>query len=435
MAYSVVAADVSKRYQIGQLQQNGLLYESLINWCKHPFKKRQKMTQSLWALRNVSFQVREGEVVGIIGRNGAGKSTLLKVLSRITHATSGQVTVRGRVAALLEVGTGFHGELTGRENIFLNGSILGMRKEEIAAKLDAIVAFAGVEQFLDTPVKRYSSGMFLRLGFAVAAHLEPDILVIDEVLAVGDVGFQKKCLNAMDGLRSGGRTVLFVSHNMAAVENLCSRVIWIDHGQVREDGDPKEIIEAYMGTFSESPQLSADLQSAKSRGGNGDVRFTRIDFLDSQKQPLRVIRSGDSIVMRLSYFAVKQILRPDFEVGVYTDLGTLVTRFSTWANSHIPFLPAGNGYVDLRIDCFSFLPGRYYLTLWLKSVVASGPIRYDVLEHCVQLQVEESDFYGTGKGIEKYFGIVFLPCTWSLNSGTSLTVDGEENLHRLQEQI
>src|SRR5262245_52428800 len=191
MAYSVVAVEVSKQYQIGQLQHSGLLHESLISWFKHPFQKRQQRTESLWALKNISFQIHEGEVVGIIGRNGAGKSTLLKILSRITYATSGQVTVRGRVAALLEVGTGFHGELTGRENIFLNGSILGMRKEEIAAKLDAIVAFAGVEQFIDTPVKRYSSGMFLRLGFAVAAHLEPDILVIDEVLAVGDVGFQK----------------------------------------------------------------------------------------------------------------------------------------------------------------------------------------------------------------------------------------------------
>jgi homopolymeric O-antigen transport system ATP-binding protein len=414
MTYSVVASEVSKLYQIGQLRHEGLLQESLINLVKHPFRKRQKSAECLWALRNVSFRVPEGEVVGIIGRNGAGKSTLLKVLSRITYATSGRVTVRGRVAALLEVGTGFHGELTGRENIFLNGSILGMRKEEIAAKLDAIVAFAGVEQFIDTPVKRYSSGMFLRLGFAVAAHLEPDVLVIDEVLAVGDVGFQRKCLNAMDELRSGGRTVLFVSHNMAAVENLCSRVIWIDQGQVRRDGEPKEVIEAYMGTFSESPQLSADLRAAKSRGGNGEARFTRIDFLDPQRQPLRVIRSGDSLVVRLSYVAETQILRPDFEVGVYTDLGTLVTRFSTWANADIPSLPAGSGYVDLRIDCFSFLPGRYYLTLWLKSLVASGPIRYDVLEHCVQLQVEESDFYGTGKGIEKYFGIVFLPCRWTL---------------------
>ena len=416
MVYSVVAESVSKQYQLGQHQHTGLLQERLVHLLTHPFQKRQQQTEYLWALKDVSFQVPEGEVVGLIGRNGAGKSTLLKVLARITYATSGSVHMRGRIAALLEVGTGFHGDLTGRENIFLNGSILGMRKEEITAKLDAIVAFAGVEQFLDTPVKRYSSGMFLRLGFAVAAHLEPDILVIDEVLAVGDVGFQKRCLNAMDELRSGGRTILFVSHNMAAVENLCSRVIWIDQGQVRQDGSPKDVIEAYMSTFSDSPQLSTDVQQVKSRGGNGQARFTHIDFLDRNEQPLRVVRSGDSLIIRLSYDIAQQVLRPDFEVGVYTDLGTLVTRFSTWANAHIPFLPAGPGSIDLYIDCFSFLPGRYYLSLWLKSVVDSGPIRYDVLEHCMQLQVEESDFYGTGKGIEKYFGIVFLPCRWNVRS-------------------
>ena len=209
MAYAVVAEHLSKQYEIGQLKRDGLFQEALTDWIKHPFRKRGGQTESIWALQDVSFQVKEGEVVGIIGRNGAGKSTLLKVLSRITYATSGKVTVRGRIAALLEVGTGFHGELTGRENIFLNGSILGMTKKEIAKKLDTIVAFAGVEKFIDTPVKRYSSGMFLRLGFSVAAHLEPDVLVIDEVLAVGDVGFQKKCLDAMDDLRGGGRTVLF----------------------------------------------------------------------------------------------------------------------------------------------------------------------------------------------------------------------------------
>ena len=414
MAYSVVAENLSKQYEIGQLKRDGLFQEALIDWIKHPFRKRRGQTESIWALQDVSFQIKEGEVVGIIGRNGAGKSTLLKVLSRITYATSGKVTVRGRLAALLEVGTGFHGELTGRENIFLNGSILGMPKKEIAAKLDTIAAFAGVEKFIDTPVKRYSSGMFLRLGFAVAAHLEPDVLVVDEVLAVGDVGFQKKCLDAMDELRSGGRTVLFVSHNMSAVENLCSRVIWIDNGQVRQDGDPKEVIEAYMATFSDSPQLGIDLTSATNRRGNGDVRFTSVSFLDGQKQPLRVIRSGDNIIMRLSYCAEKPILRPDFEVGIYTDLGTLVTRPSTWSNYHIPTLPAGNGYVDLHIDCFSFLPGRYYLSLWLKSTVSSGPIFYDILDHCMQFEVEVSDFYGTGKGIDRYFGIVFLPCQWDL---------------------
>src|SRR4029077_19960305 len=202
----------------------------------------------------VSFHVDEGEVIGIIGRNGAGKSTLLKILSRITYPTSGAVKVRGRIASLLEVGTGFHDELTGRENFYLNGSILGMKKREVDRHFDAIVDFSGVEQFIDTPIKRYSSGMRLRLGFAVAAHLDPDVLVVDEVLAVGDAGFQKKCIKAMDGLRSSGRTVFFVSHNLAAVENLCSRGIWLDAGSIQMDGAAKEVILSYMRSFA-SAQL------------------------------------------------------------------------------------------------------------------------------------------------------------------------------------
>jgi lipopolysaccharide transport system ATP-binding protein len=418
MTYSVIAEHLSKQYEIGQLKGDDLFHEALIDWMKHPFKRRGKEKESVWALRDVSFEIPEGEVVGIIGRNGAGKSTLLKILSRITYPTSGRMTVHGRIAALLEVGTGFHGELTGRENIFLNGSILGMSKKDIAKKLDAIIAFAGVEKFIDTPVKRYSSGMFLRLGFAVAAHLDPDILVVDEVLAVGDVEFQKKCLNAMNDLRSGGRTVLFVSHNMSAVENFCSRVIWIDNGTVRQDGDPKEIIHSYIATFAGAPQLSVDLNTRKDRRGNGEVRFTRIDFLDAAGQPLQILRSGDDVTIRLHYYAEKRILRPDLEAGIYTDLGMLITRFSTWINSPVPFLPPGAGYIDLHIDCFRFLPGQYYLSLWMKSLITTGPIYYDVLEHCLQFEVRESDFYENGRGIESYFGTVFFPHEWKLNPET-----------------
>src|SRR3954464_7076126 len=201
--------------------------------------------QTFWALKDVNFDVHQGDVLGVIGRNGAGKSTLLKILSRITTPTSGEVTVRGRLASLLEVGTGFHPELTGRENIFLNGAILGMRKAEIRRHFDEIVAFAEVEKFLDTPVKHYSSGMYVRLAFAVAAHLNPEILVVDEVLAVGDAGFQKKCLGKMGEVSRGGRTVLFVSHNMAAVKSLCSRAVWLQRGQVAADGPTSWVVDEY----------------------------------------------------------------------------------------------------------------------------------------------------------------------------------------------
>src|SRR5258707_6915943 len=247
---SIRVEQLSKQYLLGKASQQTMLRERLVSFIKNPFAKETAVADTLWALREVSFCVKEGEVVGIIGRNGAGKSTLLKILSKITYPTTGRVKVCGRVASLLEVGTGFHEELTGRENIFLNGSILGMKQREVEAKLDQIIEFAGVERFIDTPIKRYSSGMRLRLGFAVAAHLDPDILIIDEVLAVGDAGFQKKCLNAMEDLRSGGRTVLFVSHNMAAVENLCTRAIWIDDGRLREDGPVQRVIESYMATFA-----------------------------------------------------------------------------------------------------------------------------------------------------------------------------------------
>ena len=412
MENCIVTENLSKRYQLGRLLTNDLR-ESIINWIKHPFQRTQKTESNVvWAVKDVSFQIKKGEVVGIIGRNGAGKSTLLKILSRITYPTSGKVDTRGLVASLLEVGTGFHGDLTGRENIYLNGSILGMRKKEIESKLDEIVAFAGAEKFLDTPVKRYSSGMFLRLGFAVAAHLEPDILLVDEVLAVGDAGFQRKCLHTMDELRSTGRTVLFVSHNMAAVENLCSRAIWIDNGQIRQDGNAKEVIGAYMASFSADSQMSFDLSLIKTRRGNGDIRFTRVDFLSSDGHPLKSIRSGEGLTVRLYYKAKDRITAPIFEVGVYTDLGTMITRFSTWIDYDITVLPPGKGYIDLAINCLNLLPGRFCFTLWLKS---QGPVFYDVLEQCVPIDVEASDFYGSGKGMDRHFGIVFLPCKWQLN--------------------
>src|ERR1700685_3890330 len=236
---------VSKRYQIGALQNSrDTLRYRLEAWMRHPLRQlkgtrseRAEAAKEFWALRDVSFEIKEGEVVGIIGRNGAGKPTLLNVLSRITEPTVGRVQLEGRVSSLLEVGTGFHPELTGRENVFLNGAILGMSRVEIKRKFDEIVAFAEVEKFLDTPVKRYSSGMYVRLAFAVAAHLEPEILIVDEVLAVGDAEFQKKCLGKMEDVSRGGRTVLFVSHNMAAVERLCTRGILLQQGTVRMDHD------------------------------------------------------------------------------------------------------------------------------------------------------------------------------------------------------
>ena len=289
-----------------------------------------------------------------------------------------------------------------------------MAKREVDSKLDAIVAFADVEKFIDTPVKRYSSGMRLRLGFAVAAHLDTDVLFIDEVLAVGDVGFQKKCLQTMGNLRNRGRTVLFVSHNMAAVENLCPRTIWIDDGHVHQDGPSKEVIGAYMSMFADSQRTGLDLSQMNNRRGNGDIRYTRIEFLGFDRKPLEVFRSGDSAVVRLHYRAQKSISNNIvFGFRIFTDLGTLVTDLSNGCTgTEISRVPQGDGYVEVEIDFLNLMPSRYYLSLWLHN---DGGILYDVLEHSVAFDVEVSNYYGSGKGIDSRNGIMFLPQKWNLD--------------------
>jgi homopolymeric O-antigen transport system ATP-binding protein len=412
MTDSIRVERLSKQYRLGKAAQETMLRERLGNLLKNPFAGKSSSGETLWALRDVSFSVKQGEVVGIIGRNGAGKSTLLKVLSKITYPTSGRVKVLGRVASLLEVGTGFHEELTGRENIYLNGSILGMKRREVESKLDQIIDFAGVERFIDTPIKRYSSGMRLRLGFAVAAHLDPDVLIVDEVLAVGDAGFQKKSLSAMEDLRRGGRTVLFVSHNMAAVENLCSRGIWIDGGCVRQDGATHDVIRAYLSSFADTQQSAADLTAVGTRHGNGDIRYTSMDFLSRDGQPQLVTRSGDSIRLRFHYHAKKTIPHPSFGFRLLTEMGTLVTDTSTWHHSlDIPEIAPGDGYLDLEIDSLNLLPGRYDFSLWITGV---GQVVYDGVEHCAKLEVELSNIYRSGKQIDARSGIVYFPQKWDL---------------------
>jgi lipopolysaccharide transport system ATP-binding protein len=270
--------NLGKRYRIGTREAYGTLRDTLMGALRAPFKRLSgngsRPEETIWALRDVSFEVSPGEVMGIIGRNGAGKTTLLKILSRITEPTTGHVELYGRVSSLLEVGTGFHPELTGRENIYLNSAILGMRKVEIDRKFDEIVAFAELEKFLDTPVKRYSSGMYMRLAFAVASHLEPEILVVDEVLAVGDAQFQKRCLGKMNDVAREGRTVLFVSHNMSAVQSLCRRVAWLHDGKMIEDGQPSAVVSKYLNSVSTMnyEQVWGCLESAP---GNEQVRIRR----------------------------------------------------------------------------------------------------------------------------------------------------------------
>jgi len=287
---------LSKRYRIGKLRNKDSSRRRMVRTLSASFQylastlRPPSADEIIWALKDVSFDVNHGEVIGIIGQNGAGKSTLLKVLSRITEPTTGRAIIHGRVGSLLEVGTGFHPELTGRENIYLSGTILGMKRNEIDRKLDDIVAFAGVEKFLDTQVKRYSSGMYVRLGFAVAAHLDPEILLIDEVLAVGDAAFQKKCLGKMDDIATEGRTVLFVSHNMVAVQNLCKRSIWLDQGEKREEGESSEVISKYL-SFAAEDMTRRVWPNEEDAPGNDKVRVHALSISPMNGE------SGDQITM------------------------------------------------------------------------------------------------------------------------------------------
>lgn len=410
MKHSIEIQGLSKRYRIGRLQRT--FREHILEFAKRPFWRRNKEAEWIWALKDVSFNVPEGEVVGIIGRNGAGKSTLLKILSKITYPTMGSIKVKGRVASLLEVGTGFHSELTGRENIYLNGSILGMKKREVDKHFDAIVEFAGVEKFIDTQIKRYSSGMSMRLGFAVAAHLEPDILIVDEVLAVGDAAFQKKCLDTMEGLKKGGRTVLFVSHNLAAVENLCSRGIWLDDGKVRKDGAAKEVIVDYMASFAGNQASESTLVDSESRQGNGQIRYTKVEYLDPDRRPRVLIRCGDNFVIRFHYYANQTVHYPVFWFRLFTKMGTLLTTSASDLHGvYIPRVDPGDGYVDVEIASLNLLPDQYYFSLWIaddvNAVIYDGDVR-------TVLEVEPANIYPNGWTPSSRHGIVYFQESWSI---------------------
>jgi len=287
-----------------------------------------------------------------------------------------------------------------------------MSRTLIKARIDAIVDFAGIAKFLDTPIKRYSSGMRLRLGFAVAANLEADVMLVDEVLAVGDLEFQKKCLEAMDDLHTQGRTVLFVSHNLAAIEHLCSRAIWIDAGQVKFDGDAKTAIRTYMATFGHVHGQRFDLRTVQSRRGNGAIQFTGLELLDREGRPAQAIASGDSVVVRLAFAASQLIQQPVFGLQVHSHLGTLIAYLHTHNSGlSIPQIEPGLGYMDLEIDDLNLLPGRYYLSLWLTS---PGYVYYDVLDHCAVLDMQQSTRYGLGVSLKD--ALIGLPCRWTLQT-------------------
>lgn len=365
--------------------------------------------EELWALKNVSFEIKRGEVTGVIGSNGAGKSTLLKILSRITEPTGGRVTIQGRVASLLEVGTGFHPELTGRENVFLNGAILGMTKREINAKFNEIVAFAEVEKFLDTPVKRYSSGMYVRLAFAVAAHLEPEILIVDEVLAVGDAQFQSKCLGKMQDVSHDGRTVLIVSHNMAMIRSLCSRAIVLSAGSIASDGTVDEGIQRYLS--NRDATAGHQLDERKDRHGSGTLRFTDA-YVVGKAGVKNILYMGETAQIVVTFSTTETVRKCDLSIHLENIWTDTILRLAT-RETATPFNDlSGRGSITCTIPNLRLLPGKYYVLL-----AASVPPAFEYLDyvsHAAVFEVLESDIYGSGKIPE--YGTFFAECEWRCDS-------------------
>ncbi len=402
--------NISKQYRLGTIG-TGTLSHDLNRWWhairgkEDPYLKvgeannrsTKGNSEYVWALQDISFEVEKGDVLGIIGKNGAGKSTLLKILSKVTAPTTGTIKSRGRIASLLEVGTGFNPELTGRENVFLNGAILGMTKKEIASKMDEIIAFSGCERYIDTPTKRYSSGMTVRLAFAVAAFLEPEILVVDEVLAVGDAEFQKKAIGKMQDIsKSEGRTVLFVSHNMAAVKSLCTKGIVLEHGKVVFDGESNAAVDFYL--TSDSNKVNTDLLSRTDRRGSGELKFSSVQLLDKKGDSVFEIVSGDSARLRFAFDRIKDISTENLVFGVvFRDINEVKVADFYSDEMGITFDKVlQNGYVDLEIPKLLLRGGIYSLDI----VVQNGKIaanQIDLLHDVFEFNVFPGDFWNSGR--------------------------------------
>lgn len=360
--------------------------------------------RDFWALRGVSFELPKGEVLGVVGANGAGKSTLLKILARITNPSEGQAVIQGRVGSLLEVGTGFHPELSGRDNVYLNGAILGMKRGEIIAKFDDIVEFAGIGRFIDVPVKRYSSGMYVRLAFAVAAHLEPEILLVDEVLSVGDHEFQQRCIGRMDEIAHGGRTILYVSHNLATLSSLCTTACMLERGRLTAYGPVENVLNQYLSSFTR--QETASLRLRPDRKGNGRIRFTDIEVAGSNG----VVLVGADVEIRLAYEADSEVSNVMVSIGINGLLGEPLCLCSTRiAGQDIARAPS-RGVFRCRIPRFPLIPDRYSLNVYVE---ANGVVA-DWVEHAHTFDVAESDFFGSGRLPPKTHGRLALDHSWAV---------------------
>lgn len=420
---AITIEKLGKRYTIDHQRANrdGLRHaiegavRAPLAWLRSSRGKKLRQVD-FWALKDVSLQIKQGEVVGIIGRNGAGKSTLFKILSRITVPTEGRVRINGRTASLLEVGTGFHQELTGRENIFLNGAILGMTRAEIVRKFDEIVDFSGVEEFLDTPVKRYSSGMYVRLAFAVAAHLDPEILIVDEVLAVGDSAFQKKCLGKMRSFAQSGRTVLFVSHNMEAIRTLCQRCVWIKDGRLHKDGKADEIVEDYFNSTSN------ELSFANVNRDYGLI-IQKVVLKNDRGQESCQFRPGDDLVVEISYDAQKRIEKPFIALGVLGINGSCFAS-NMLLDGHRPDFLEGAGQITCTFRCIPLLPENYTVKMMIRAEnVRDFIVTYQEVAHFSVIgDLADYGYKGEFLAWARYSTQVVVPYEWRLPDGTTVAV-------------
>jgi ABC-type polysaccharide/polyol phosphate transport system ATPase subunit len=378
---------VSKEYKI---RANG---DSPKRWYKRPFETRSRQ---MWALRDVSFRVNEGEALGIVGHNGAGKTTILKILAGITTPTKGEIKIRGRLAALVEVSSGFHPELTGIENVYLHGAMLGMRRSEIRKKLQSIIDFSGVGRYIDVPVKRYSSGMYVRLGFAIAAHLDPDILLLDEVLAVGDAAFQAKCLERIAELRKDGRTIVFISHDLAAVHRLCDRALLLSHGTILSDGPARQVIDEYQQITFANQDLSERPEGSTTKPAEcTSIAFSAPDACDG-------IRTGYPAIVRLGYRASEEVPNAVFRVSIYWPSGYLCAQLTTESMAGGLLLRRGAGVVEFRCPTLPVVPGLYRIDL----AIESNSHEIELRQRCATLRVEPGRIAN---------GDFFIENTWSIS--------------------
>lgn len=404
-AAAITVSDVSKRFRLHRDRPSSIK-EALLN-------RRSEGGDDFWALRDVSLEVEKGSFFGLMGHNGSGKSTLLRMMAGIYPPTSGDVVTRGSISALLELGSGFHPDLTGRENIFLNGAMLGQSRRQVAEALEEIIDFSGLGDFIDSPVKAYSSGMVVRLGFAVAVHVDPDILLVDEVIAVGDEDFQRRCLDHIHYLRSNGTTVVLVSHSTSLMGSLCDRIAWLDHGQLQEVGEPGPVINAYLSRVTEAEiermaTAGKTVQPVEGRRGDGRLRLHSVDLIGDDGGPADSASSGDPIRIRISYDAVEEIVSPGFGMSVHEqDSGTLVAAPSTHgAGVETGPVQPGPGFIDLDLGRVPLMAGKYHLSIWVHE--SGDPHLLDEWEEAMLLVVTP----GSSREAD---GLIELGVEWGTN--------------------